>query len=458
MSTDNLGPVGGPKSFDYGIEFDSPFTFDPTAGNLLMDLTVVDATGPLLLDFSFAPTETTSFHWTGTLGHESPVAATTPEAVGGPFGGHAIQFTMVPEPHANRSPFFWDEFDRSDLFDSDISYIRDDTPEEEYEIVDGSLIVNSLADDYPAVRVDVPDGMDDFIIKTQGRILNNENCQWAWLGMYGRAVESGTSDTFDSQNGNYWAGYSTQGQIHIGETSAEPATTIHTQKQEYSCREATENDVHMEFRILGSELEFTTWLDGSPRPEEPNLTWTDNTWTENDFAGVFINPDHLEDFALRYLAILPAIDGDFDASGVLDATDLDLLSAEVRSGGDNRALDLNGDAIVNDADRLALIHDLLDTWSGDSNLDGEFNSSDLVEVFQAGQYEDAIVGNSTWATGDWNGDAEFDSADFVVAFQEGGFEMGPRVANHVVPEPTFGLLGLGLMLLASSSRVVRNRR
>lgn len=99
MSTDNLGPVGGPKSFDYGIDFDNPFTFDPTAGNLLMDLTVIDATGPLLLDFSFAPTDTTSFHWTGTLGHESPVAATTPESVGGPFGGHAIQFTIVPEPH-----------------------------------------------------------------------------------------------------------------------------------------------------------------------------------------------------------------------------------------------------------------------------------------------------------------------------------------------------------------------
>ena len=36
---------------------------------------------------------------------------------------------------------------------------------------------------------------------------------------------------------------------------------------------------------------------------------------------------------------------------------------------------------------------------GDSNLDGEFNSADLVTVFAAAEYEDGLEANSTWATG-----------------------------------------------------------
>jgi hypothetical protein len=59
---------------------------------------------------------------------------------------------------------------------------------------------------------------------------------------------------------------------------------------------------------------------------------------------------------------------------------------------------------------------------GDSDGDGVFNSSDLVLVFQAGQYEDKVAGNSTWSSGDWNGDGEFDSQDLVFAFQVGSYQ------------------------------------
>ena len=52
------------------------------------------------------------------------------------------------------------------------------------------------------------------------------------------------------------------------------------------------------------------------------------------------------------------------------------------------------------------------------------DSSDLVRVFQAGEYEDQIEGNSSFGTGDWNGDGEFDSSDLVMAFQAGHYEAG----------------------------------
>jgi hypothetical protein len=66
---------------------------------------------------------------------------------------------------------------------------------------------------------------------------------------------------------------------------------------------------------------------------------------------------------------------------------------------------------------------------GDSNHDGLFNSSDLVTAFGAGEFEDGIVGNSTWEEGDWNRDGDFDTSDLVYAFQCGGFE-APPVPMH----------------------------
>jgi hypothetical protein len=84
------------------------------------------------------------------------------------------------------------------------------------------------------------------------------------------------------------------------------------------------------------------------------------------------------------------------------------------------------------------VHDLKKTFFGDADLDGEFTSRDLVNLFQAGTYEDGLPGNSTWETGDWNGDRNFTSSDLVLAFQDGGYEQGPRASDHAVPEPDLG--------------------
>ena len=63
---------------------------------------------------------------------------------------------------------------------------------------------------------------------------------------------------------------------------------------------------------------------------------------------------------------------------------------------------------------------------GDSNQDGAFNSSDLVLVFQAGEYEDNEGGNSTFGEGDWNGDGDFTTADLVYAFQKASYSAAAR--------------------------------
>lgn len=66
-------------------------------------------------------------------------------------------------------------------------------------------------------------------------------------------------------------------------------------------------------------------------------------------------------------------------------------------------------------------HLAVDRAFGDVNLDGEFGTADLVQIFARGEYEDDIEGNSTWADGDWNGDGEFDSQDLVIALQARGW-------------------------------------
>jgi hypothetical protein len=109
----------------------------------------------------------------------------------------------------------------------------------------------------------------------------------------------------------------------------------------------------------------------------------------------------------------------------------------------------SGDLVVatynvftDDSDRYNY-HNEYRFWKlGDANHDGEFDSSDLVDVFQAGEYEDGVPGNSTWEEGDFNRDGDFDSSDLIEAFQYGGYESVPvtDIINpplRLVPLPKF---------------------
>jgi hypothetical protein len=143
---------------------------------------------------------------------------------------------------------------------------------------------------------------------------------------------------------------------------------------------------------------------------------------------------------------------DFNGDGVVDVQDINLLLGEIRSGTDIERFDVTGDGLLNDQDILFVVTspDQLNSYIGDANLDGEFNSSDLVVVLSGGQYEDGVAFNSAWDTGDWNGDGEFDTGDLVFALQQGGYEAGPRAAALAlpVPEPATSLLlllGTGML-------------
>jgi hypothetical protein len=66
--------------------------------------------------------------------------------------------------------------------------------------------------------------------------------------------------------------------------------------------------------------------------------------------------------------------------------------------------------------------------AGDVNGDHVFDSSDLVRLFQIGEYEDDLPDNSTWYEGDWNGDGDFTTADFVYAMAVSTYQQQRRRA------------------------------
>ncbi len=146
--------------------------------------------------------------------------------------------------------------------------------------------------------------------------------------------------------------------------------------------------------------------------------------------------------------------GDLDWDAQLGGEDIDILSSAVRSGSDVKRFDLNHDGVVNTEDRTYWVAYLRGTFLGDANLDGEFTSGDMVQVFAVGKYE--TEGEAGWAEGDWDGSGLFNSSDLVAAYVDGGYERGQRAAVATVPEPAgVVLIVVGIVLWLAGQRRCR---
>ncbi len=114
--------------------------------------------------------------------------------------------------------------------------------------------------------------------------------------------------------------------------------------------------------------------------------------------------------------------GDFTGDGRLDASDLGAFCVGMQAN-DSR-FNLTGGNQVDREDLTYLVETVFGTRFGDANLDGRFDTMDLVAALQAAEYEDNKPGNSTWGEGDWDCDGEFTSRDLIWAFERGGFREG----------------------------------
>jgi hypothetical protein len=192
-------------------------------------------------------------------------------------------------------------------------------------------------------------------------------------------------------------------------------------------------------------------LNGSPAPGRRMMIFAND-----DGDGTAYTNDGLAllDAAVVYgLSGIVGPDGDFDHDGDLDVIDVNSLIGAIVAGMHPAPFDLTGDSRVDTGDLENWVKVRRFTWFGDANLDGEFNSSDFVQVFQAGKFEFDVAAG--WQDGDWNGDGRFNSGDFVKAFHDGGFEKGPRAAVASVPEPSsMALLGFALVVALTRSRLL----
>ena len=87
---------------------------------------------------------------------------------------------------------------------------------------------------------------------------------------------------------------------------------------------------------------------------------------------------------------------------------------------------------------------------GDANINGSFNSEDLVKIMNAGRYDNGQL--ATWQEGDFNSNDLFTSEDLVHAFTHGRY----RAPRRAVPVPESS--GDALFLLASMSLFTVRRR
>jgi hypothetical protein len=165
--------------------------------------------------------------------------------------------------------------------------------------------------------------------------------------------------------------------------------------------------------------------------------------------------------AMRLIYCRP---GDVDGNGTVDVDDLEILNEAVRVGDGELNYDINLDLMVDFQDVMSWIKCSKGTCVGDVNLDGVFDSGDLVQLFQVGIYESG--GTAKWTSGDWTGDFKFDSSDLLLAFQEGCYEAGDAFAIDgsclaevasaqltAIPEPSSaGLLGCAALLWLAGDR------
>ena len=122
------------------------------------------------------------------------------------------------------------------------------------------------------------------------------------------------------------------------------------------------------------------------------------------------------------------IPGDFDQSGHLEATDLDLLADAIRTSSADTTFDLNNDGSVDLLDHNFLVTDLANTSVGDTNLDGATDFADFLNLAAN------FGGSGGWGQGNFGLDTTVAFDDFLALASNFNGAV-PESELATVPEP-----------------------
>ena len=126
---------------------------------------------------------------------------------------------------------------------------------------------------------------------------------------------------------------------------------------------------------------------------------------------------------------------DLDQNGSVDGADLDAFCMAVAQHG--LVYDYNQDQRANRDDFYAILINEFGTVPGDINVDGTFNSGDLVDLLQAGTLESGET-DAVWSLGDFDCDGQVRTSDLVEAFRFGAYDRGAAgsvATEGLAPKP-----------------------
>ena len=137
------------------------------------------------------------------------------------------------------------------------------------------------------------------------------------------------------------------------------------------------------------------------------------------------------------LALASSTLGDFNSDGLLTVEDIDLLSEAVAANANQASFDLTEDGFVDEADRKTWIAELAETYSGDTNLDGNVDFSDFLVL------SSSFGMPGGWAEGDFDGNGDVQFPDFLALASNFGKEATGAVS---IPEPATDVLAYAMLL------------
>lgn len=138
---------------------------------------------------------------------------------------------------------------------------------------------------------------------------------------------------------------------------------------------------------------------------------------------------------------------DFNQSGTTNATDIDLLFAQL--GAPSWTYDLTSDGVVDQQDVDTLLATILHIRPGDANLDGQVDRTDAAILARN------LGAAGGWSHGNFNGDATITLADLTLQSQN--LFLPPPANSPLVAVPEPATLGLAALFLAGLTGYMRRR-